>query len=148
MADLVATGAASVTVALSKTELRGKYPFLIYAVTGFLLFLFFPGATVTLYYIMFFGYYPIVRDLLVKLPKAVCLSLKFLIFNAAIVAIYFIMEALLLSESADAEGYLIPALWFVANIFFAVFDYSLDIFMMAYIRVFRKKWGIDKFMLH
>ncbi len=148
MADLAATAASSVLVALAKLELRGKYPYLIYAVVSALLFLFFPTATVTLYFIMFFGYYPIIRDFISRVPKYLRIALKFLCFNAAIVVIYFLMEKLLLSSDTESEAYLIPALWFVANLFFAAFDFSLNIFMSAYIHVFRKKWGIDKFMLH
>ena len=148
MADLVAAGAASVTVALAKTELHGKYPYLIYAVTGALLFLIFPTATVTLYFIAFFGYYPIIRELIGRLPKYICIILKFAVFNIAVTVIYFIMEKLLIAESAESEAYLLPALWLVANIYFAVFDFSLNVFMRAYTVVFRKKWGIDKFMLH
>ncbi len=147
MADLVATSASSVIVALARIELRGKYPYLIYAVVSVLLFLLFPTATVTLYFILFFGYYPIIRDFLAKTPKYICLILKFAVFNTAIIFIYFLMKKLLLFEQAETESYLIPALWFVANIFFGVFDFSLNIFMSAYTHVFRKKWGIDKFML-
>ncbi len=148
MADLVVTAAASVIVASAKIELGGKYPFLIYAVTGTLLFLFFPTATVTLYFILFFGYYPMVRHLFKKLPGMLCVILKFTVFNIAIVIMYILMEKLLLAEEADAEVWLLPALWFVSNLFFAVFDYSLDIFMTAYVRILRRRWGIDKFMLH
>lgn len=148
MADLAATAAAAVLVALSGVELCGKYPYLIYAATSSLLFLFFPTSTVTLYYILFFGYYPIIRVYLLKLPKLFSAILKFAIFNLAIIAIFLLMKKLLLFEEAETEIWLIPALWIVSNIFFAVFDFSLGVFMMAYLRVFRKKWGIDKFMLH
>ncbi len=149
MADLAATAAASVTVALAGVELRGKYPYLIYAVTSALLFLFFPTSTVTLYFILFFGYYPIIRNYLLKIPKFISAIIRFAVFNVAIVAIFLLMKNLLLFEDAETtESWLIPALWVVANIFFAVFDFSLNIFMMAYLQVFRRKWGIDKFMLH
>ena len=58
------------------------------------------------------------------------------------------MKKLLLSFDTDSEAWLVPALWVVSNIFFAVFDFAMDIFVAAYIRIYRKKWGIDKFMLH
>lgn len=148
MADLAAASAASVIVAISVTELHGKYPYLMYAVISALLFLLFPTATVTFYFILFFGYYPIIRTFLSKAPKLPRLILKFLIFNAAIVAIYFIMEKLLLYSDTESEAWLLPALWIVANLFFGVFDFAMDIFIMAYLKVYRKKWGIDKFMLH
>lgn len=148
MADLVAASAASVTVAISKIELGKKYPYLIYAVTGTLLFLLFPSATVTWYFIMLFGYYPILQSYISKFPSVLRRTIKFIIFNIAIFAIYFLlMKTLLLSPDAESESYLLPALWIIANIFLAVFDYSLSVFILAYIRVFRKKWGIDKFML-
>lgn len=148
MADLASVSAASVIVAISARELGGKYPYLIYAVISVLLFLLFPSATVTFYFILFFGYYPIIRAFLAKIPKLPRYILKFSIFNVAAVSIYFIMEKLLLSFDTDSEVWLVPALWIVSNIFFAVFDFAMDIFIAAYIKIYRKKWGIDKFMLH
>ena len=145
MADLASVSAASVIVAISARELGGKYPYLIYAVISVLLFLLFPSSTVTFYFILFFGYYPIIRAFLAKIPRYI---LKFSIFNVAAVSIYFIMEKLLLSFDTDSEVWLVPALWIVSNIFFAVFDFAMDIFIAAYIKIYRKKWGLDKFMLH
>ena len=148
MADLVAASAASVTVAVSKIELGGKYPYLIYAATGTLLFLLFPSATVTWYFIMLFGYYPILQSYILRLSSIPRRIIKFIIFNLAIMAVYILlMKTLLLSPEAEYESYLLPALWILANIFLAVFDYSLTVFILAYVKVFRKKWGIDKFML-
>lgn len=147
MADLVACTGASLSVALSRIELRGKYPYLIYAVTGALLFLFFPTATVTFYFILFFGYYPIIKSFLEKLNKVLSRILKFIVFNAAIIIIFILMSKLLIAEQTESELYLLPVLWLFANIFFAVYDLSLSVFITAYLRLYRKKWGIDKFML-
>lgn len=147
MADLVACTGASLTVYLSGIELRGKYPYLIYAVTGALLFLFFPTATVTFYFILFFGYYPIIKRFLDKLNKWLSRVIKFIIFNIAIILIFILMSKLLIDGQVESELYLLPVLWLFANIFFAVYDFSLSFFSVAYIRFYRKKWGIDKFML-
>ena len=148
MADLTACTVASALVALADTELRGKYPYLVYAVTGMLLFLFFPTTTVTMYFILFFGYYPIIKKYVEKLPNLPALAVKFLLFNAAIVLIYFLMTKILLTAEAESGKMLLAALWIFSNIFFAVYDFSLSVMMMAYTRYYRKKWGIDKFLLH
>ena len=146
MVDLVACTGASLIVALSRIELRGKYPYLIYAVSGALLFLLFPSSTVTFYFILFFGYYPIIKSLLERLRTLPSYILKFTVFNTAIIIIFILMSRLLIAEQAESELHLLPILWVFANIFFAVYDFSLSVFITAYQKIYRKRLGIDKFM--
>lgn len=147
MADLTACTVASVTVAICAIELGGKYPYLVFAVTGAILFLFFPSATVTWYFIMFFGYYPIVKKYLDRLPKILARVLKFVLFNAAMFMLYFLMKKLLFAAEAEEGKSLLIMLVLFANVFFAVYDFSLSVFLTAYMKYYRKRWGIDKFML-
>lgn len=148
MVDLTACTAASVLVALSDNELGGKYPYLVYAVTGMLLFLLFPTTTVTLFFILFFGYYPIIKKFIEKLPKIPAFILKFAVFNCATVFSYYLMTYILLSAEVEEGKAILITAWIFANIFFVAYDLSLGIFMTAYRRYYRKKWGIDKFLLH
>lgn len=148
IADLVAVTAASVLVSIAGSELGKKYQLLIYAVTSFLLLCLFPASTVTLYFILFFGYYPIVRGLLAKLPVIPMWVLKYIMFNAAIVCAYFLMTKILITAEAETDMLMVAVLWIFSNAFFAVYDIALNVFTTAYILHYRKKWGIDKFMLY
>jgi len=147
MADLAACTAASAIVAMSCIELSGKYPYLIYAVTSALLLLFFPTASTTLFFILFFGYYPIIKAPLARLPRWLSRVLGFVIFNAAAVGSYILMTKILLTAEAESEMLMTALLWIVANVFFAVYDYALTVLCIAYVRHYRKKLGIDKFLL-
>ena len=147
MVDLCACTAASVIIALSDRELGGRYPYLVFAASSALLLILFPTASATVYYILFFGYYPLLRRFCERFPRLVRTAVKFAVFNAAIVLSYFLLTKLLLSAEAEESTLMLAALWITANIFFAVFDFAMSVFMLAYDRVYRKKWGIDKFMM-
>ena len=147
VADLTAVTAASAVVALSGTELGKKYQILIYAVCSALLLLLFPSATVSLYFVLYFGYYPIIREYFARLPRLFSWILKYMLFNTAIISVYFLMTKILLSAEAEESMAMLLTLWLMANAFFAVYDIAIGVFTLAYTRVYRKKWGIDKFML-
>ncbi len=57
----------------------------VYAVTSLLSLLFLTEKEAALAYALFFGYYPLLRDLLHRLPRLVRVLLKALLFNAAAV---------------------------------------------------------------
>ncbi len=145
MADLTACAVSSVIVAFSVIELRGKYPYLIYAASAVLSLIMFPGATSSLYYALFMGYYPLLKRFLERRPGVLCLILKLVSFNVAIALIVLSAKYLFLSAEAETGIGLIAAIVVLANIFFIVFDFALTVFSNAYLRHFRKKWGIDKF---
>ncbi len=144
MVDLVACSVATVIIAFARIELHGKYPYLIYAASAVLAFILFPGATASLYYAAFMGYYPVLKGILEKRPGILCLVLKFVFFNLALTLIALCAKFLFLSAQAETSPALIAAIFILANIFFAVFDFALTVFCNAYICHFRKKWGIDK----
>lgn len=144
MVDLISCSVAAIIVAFSKIELRGKYPYLIYATSAVLSFILFPGSTASLYYAVFMGYYPILKSFLEIRPGKRCLISKVLFFNLAFALLAFFARSLFLSPDTEISAALIGAIIILSNIFFAVFDFALTVFCNAYICHFRKKWGIDK----
>ena len=64
--DLSVAVLVSMLVVFAVIELRGKYPYLIYAVTSVLSFLLLPVNSAAMTYVLFAGYYPIIKALLEK----------------------------------------------------------------------------------
>ena len=133
--DMTSAALACLIVYITDIEVKGKYPFLVYVTTCILSLIFVPLTTSTLYYISFFGYYPIIRKAFSKLKKLYCKLLCFGVFNIAMTA------TLLLSKTVFAmqnEPYWIYILLIAAlNVFFLCFDYVLDVFVIIYIRKIR-----------
>ena len=63
-----------------------KFSLLTYIVCSIIAILFVPEKECALTYIFFFGYYPIIRDYFDKLPKALSVILKFVLYNVSIAA--------------------------------------------------------------
>ena len=79
------------------------------------------------YYIMFFGYYPIIKGAIegkIK-TRAVQLVLKYAVFNAAVIGAFFIAAFLLAvpAEEYTIGGMYVPWIFLLAgNIFFTIYD--------------------------
>ena len=86
-------------------------------------------------YIVFFGYYPLVKGLIEKkrFPIALEWVLKLLVFNAAF-ALIFAMWKLGFVQVGFEKGYAIPILVAAGNFLFAVYDYGFSKLIGFYIR--------------
>lgn len=76
-------------------------------------------------YILFFGYYPLIREDLSKLPKVLFVILKFLLFNCAAVLTGFVGVLLFgvpKEEYAEFGRFTIPLLLGLANVVFLLYD--------------------------
>lgn len=97
-----------------------------------------------LYFAMFFGYYPIVKQLVESRvrPKVISFLIKFAVFNFAMVAAFFIAEKLLAvsPDEYTVFGMYVPYLFLLAgNLFFILYDRALTLFAVFYVRVIRTK---------
>ena len=98
-------------------------------------------------YIVFFGYYPILKSFLERFPrKAVSWILKFLVFNAAMV-VGFVVSIKILGvpqESFTVFGIYLPWVFLVAgNLVFPIYDYAISGLIVIYYRRFHRimaKW--------
>lgn len=97
-------------------------------------------------FICFFGFYPVLKQRLEKFrSRAAEYILKFLIFNAAVIAEYFAMLYLFgLAEAAqDSEllGKYGPlAMLLAGNVLFAAYDYLFSRYISLYLHWFRPKF--------
>ncbi len=87
-------------------------------------------------FLFLFGYYPMVKELIEKLRlRVVVYILKLLLFNAAAIAIYFLL-ILVFSVPADQFeffGLNLPLLFLgLLNVVFLIYDYALTVFDRTY----------------
>ncbi len=119
-------------------EMHVGWAFAVYAVTAALSALIVPDKEAVLLYVIFFGYYPILKALIERIKlKAVAYLIKFAVFNAAVIGAYFI-ALWLLSLPSDAFvifGVSLPwVLLILANAVFLVYDFALSGLVLTYYR--------------
>lgn len=80
-------------------------------------------------FILFFGYYPILKILFEKIkPLVLRIIIKLIVFNAAMIAVFYIAKFLLMipSSSYTIFGIYMPGLILaVGNVVFILYDYAL-----------------------
>ncbi|MGM9682003.1 MAG: hypothetical protein ACI3XQ_00235 [Eubacteriales bacterium] len=129
---------ASLTGVIAVIEYGGAAPWLIYAVTGTLSLILLPQKFPAVMYVLFFGYYPIIKEKLERIKKKPPVwALKMLIFNAAFAAIYFVGKQLLVPEGSSFA--LKVAFFVLANVAFVLYDIALTRLISLYILRLRKK---------
>lgn len=80
--DLTMAALASLLTVFAVIEIGQFYPWLIFAVTSILSLVLLPRNSGAYCYLLFFGYYPIIKSVFErKLPKPLAWLCKFLVFN-------------------------------------------------------------------
>ena len=87
--DLSVAAIASFICVFAVIELGGIYPWLIFAVTGILSIVLIPSNLGGWCYILFFGYFPILKEKIERLKKPLAWVIKMLIGNVAFALLLF-----------------------------------------------------------
>ena len=139
--DLSMAVLVSMLVVFAVIELKGKYPYLIYVVTSVLTFLLLPVNSAGMAYVLFAGYYPIIKALLEKhLPRWAAWTVKVLVFCAGAAGILLISEFVLLWDMSWvwSHWYLLPVLLPI----FVLYDVVLTRMITAYLFRWRDRLRI------
>ncbi len=114
----------------------------IYAITGILSAILLPNKFPALMYILFFGFYPIVKEKIEKLPrKIVQWALKELLFNVCLVLLMLIGNYILMIDMR--AWFAMEVIFFVlANGTFVIYDIALTRLISLYVFRFRNKFRI------
>lgn len=130
-------------------ELGKSWAFGVYFATALLSLLLVPNKEAAVMYTAFFGYYAIVKAMLEsrKWPRALEYLLKFLIFNAAVAAAYFVLIHVLgmpLDEVLGGEDslfgkYALPAMLLMGNAVFLLLDFALTRNAMVYLKILQPR---------
>jgi hypothetical protein len=126
-------------------EINFTWGFLTYAAVAILSVFITPDKEAAILFILFFGYYPILKALLeksLKKFKAVSWAIKFAVFNIAIIAAYYIIIIVLgtvdMLEEFDFLGeYMVAGLLGFGNLIFILYDVTLTLATATYLKWFR-----------
>ena len=109
-------------------EINGKWPLFTYVVTAVLVFLF-AEPEAKFMYILFFGYYPLLKAVIERIrSRVVQYLLKFAVFNSAIFIIYGILSSIIgvdISEFGQYGIIGIACMLLLANVTFYLYDVVL-----------------------
>ena len=99
------------------------YHIVLYVATSILCFLLVPNVEENLMFVGLFGWYPIVRPTLQKMPRFLRWIVKLLTFNVAIIAVEWLVMAVFIPEVVvDA---LLWVLLILGNIVFFLYDFLI-----------------------
>ena len=129
---------AGLVVMLVATEYTDRVGVLVFLCSG-IVSLFLPLKTPAVFYLVFFGWYPMVQKKIHLLPPLLSRIVKFLVVNFGLALLYLISAFVL---SIPFQWNLITALTVVlANVCFVLYDTLLDRFLIWYFVKLRKRLG-------
>lgn len=125
-------------------EINKKYALASYLVVSVLSLLLVPDKEAVAFYILFFGYYPIYKQVIESKIKFRWLQwlLKISVFTVSAVIVYYIATLILGVPSDEFElfGVNLPLLFLLAGIVvFIIFDHAMSNVITTYVIKFRKK---------
>lgn len=100
----------------------------VYFSTAFLSILLITDKEAALTYALFFGYFPLIKESIEKLPKALAWILKIVLFNIAAVGIgviSFYVFGISGDEYDEFGKFTIPILLIMANVAFVLYDFCV-----------------------
>lgn len=125
-------------------ELNCKWAVTSYITVGFVSLLIVPNKEAVLLYILFFGYYPMLKQFIESHIKnrIIQLFVKILVFSVSAIAIYFLSTHFLgiPAEEYQIMGVNLPVILLILGIIvFLLFDYAFTGVVLVYVDKFREK---------
>ncbi len=142
---------AGILIMFAVIEIDKKWAFGIFAAVSILGLILVPNKEAVVYYVAFFGHYPIVKAFLEgkRIPRVIEYIIKFAVFNACVVLATLALVyafGMPLSQVLGTEGesaffvkYAVPILLLAGNVVFILFDFCLTAYATAYLRVWQKR---------
>ncbi len=113
---------------------------IIYLVVSVLSLLLLGNKEPAVMYLIFFGYYPIIKSILEQRFKS-CWILKYIIFNVSMIASYYVVTKIFMisfDDIKDLGKYALLILLLAGNVLFAMYDVLLTRLVSIYIYRWRK----------
>jgi hypothetical protein len=105
---------------------------LVYVASSILALIVVPNKLITLIYVMFFGYYPVLKSIAERVKNRVFeWVIKLLVFNGALTLMMFTIKSAIIPQSLEK----IPSavIYIGANVVFAVFDFGVSKLIAFYL---------------
>ena len=143
--DMSVCAVASLIIVIVTLEFGAKTAFAVFLATAALALLLLPAKYIAALYAVFLGYYPLLKNLFERLPKALSWFLKILVTNIAL-AILFLLSAYVFKIDDKVTPLIAALTVLLANAAIVLFDILLDRLIILYHIKFRKMLGIAKIM--
>ena len=138
---------AGILLVVIVIEIGYGYALSVFAATSLLSFLLITDKEAALVYVIFLGYYPIIKALIERIrSRAVQYVIKFALFNACMIGAFFIAVTLLSipKESFTLFGVYLPWAFLIAgNVFFVMYDFCITRLVILYMRDWRHRININ-----
>ncbi len=144
--DLTMAALSSLLVIMVVIEMRGGYPWMLYAVTSLLSLLLLPNKLPAFFYLFFAGVYPILKAYFERLPVLPAWIVKFAFFNAMLTFLLFLVNQVLHLPDTGLEAAGITYL--LGNILFGFYDFFLTAMITLYLRKIRDTLHLQKYFSH
>ena len=141
--DLTTAVLASMLCIYAVIEMGGFYPWMIWLVTSVLSLLLLPLKTPAIFYALFAGFYPILKEKLEKLKRPLSDLLKWVVFHLCLAGIC-LMFWWLMPETLNMDGikWMPIALYAMSLVCFALYDFALTRLISFYLIRLRKRFRI------
>ena len=130
---------ASILCIVAVIEYGKAAPWLVFSVTAVLSLVLMPQNSAALMYLLFFGYYPILKEKLEKLSRVLSWVMKELIFNAAM-AVCIVVIKLLFLPTAEVSALTYVILVLICEAVFVLYDIALTRLITFYIYRLRPRF--------
>ncbi|MBR6557604.1 MAG: hypothetical protein IKT70_01195 [Clostridia bacterium] len=135
---LTMAAVCAIVVVYAVIEIRGSYPWLIYAATSILSMLLLPNKLPAITYLVFSGIYPIIKSYAERLPLIFAWMIKILLFNLSLTALVYVSTGIIGLE--DLTFGFSPAVYVAGNLIFLLFDYVLTKLITLYMLKLRSRF--------
>lgn len=128
---------AGVLLIVAVIEIGAKWAWMIYAAVAVLSLLFAADKEAALLFVLFFGYYPVLKSFLERISNKVLSWIsKFAVFNVAVVACFFLAVNFLQlpEDSFTVFGFYLPWVFLIlGNAVFLIYDIALSGLVATYV---------------
>lgn len=132
-----------VLMIMLKKTLKTSSAVSVYVATSILSFMIVPDKETVLLYVLFFGYYPIIKSSIEKIkPKFLLAFVKILLFNVSFVVIELLcvyVFGIPFFEEGHFSAFILISFVALMNLLFAMYEYILKYSLILYETKFEKR---------
>ena len=145
-ATLAAPAVAGILTVLAVLELNKKWALGVFSATAILSVLIIPSKEAAILYVVFFGYYPVLKSVLESRisKKWLEIIIKTVFFCVVMLISYALMIKFVGIEFEEIDKYgmaAVPVLLIMGAVAFIGYDYCLTLFVSEYIRKWQKRFS-------
>lgn len=133
---------ASICVIIAVIEYSKGASWMVFGVTSLIAFIIVPSKLPVIFYALFFGFYPILKEFLERRNKIICWILKELIFNVCLAIILVIYFMLFFQNNLKIQidfHWLVVSVIALCEIVFIIYDIALSKMISFYIFNIRRR---------